>query len=205
MLRTAWKRGTDRAAPTDVHHRLPPPPPPPSRSVEPATPPVPAASQEHLLARAEEMQRQATPAMPPMSPQRAAELMERAYHLEQHGDHGAAAAVFRRAAKAPSHTGVALSEMGRIQRLRGRPQDALSIYKRALHHLDDSRQIAWVYAEIGQLYFSMREDEEAEYYFRRAARLDPRHAGLLERTRSDRFHPDLHDVPTADIELVTLQ
>ncbi|MEZ4335137.1 MAG: tetratricopeptide repeat protein [Sandaracinaceae bacterium] len=188
-----------------MDRRLPPPPPRPR--AEPPTPPEPEplAPQEHLLARAEEMQRQTTPAVPPMSAQRATELMERAYLLERSGDRTAAAAVFRRAAKAPSHTGIALSEMGRIQRLRGRPQDALSIYKRALHHLEDSRQIAWVYAEIGQLYFAMREDEEADYYFRRAARLDPRHAHLLERTRADGLDPDLHDVPTADIELVTLQ
>lgn len=188
----------------DHHRPLPPPPPRAVREPTP-TPPEPFAPLEHLLARAEAMQRQATPAVPPMSPQRATELMEKAYDLERSGDHGAAAAVFRRAAKAPSHTGLALSEMGRLQRLRGRKEDALSIYKRALHHLEDARQIAWVYAEIGQLYFAMREDEEAEYYFRRAARLDPRHAGLLERTRSDRLHPELHDVPTADIELVTLQ
>ncbi len=160
---------------------------------------------EALLARAEEWQKAAVPAMPPMSHQRAAELMERAYRLEREGDPGAAAAVFRRASKAPSHAGVALSEMGRIERLRGRPDEALAIYKRALHHLEDARQIAWVYAEIGQLYFAMREDEEAEYYFRRAARLDARHAGLLERTRSNGLPPELHEADTADIELVTLQ
>ncbi|MCB9593978.1 MAG: tetratricopeptide repeat protein [Sandaracinaceae bacterium] len=189
-----------------MEHRPLPPPPPPSRRSDVSLPALtPSAPLELLLARAEEMQKAATPLVPPMSPQRAAELMGRAYQLEQQGDLSAAAAVFRRAAKAPSHTGAALSEMGRIQRLRGRPQDALSLYKQALHDLTDGRQIAWVYAEIGQLYFAMREDEEAEYYFRRAAKLDPRHVGLLERTRSDRLHPDLHEIETADIDLVTLQ
>ncbi|MBX3270385.1 MAG: hypothetical protein KF729_09005 [Sandaracinaceae bacterium] len=168
---------------------MPPRPPAPRLPCDP--PPAPAAPVEMLLARAEAMLRVVSPTMPPMAPERAAELVERARRLEDAGDREAAIAALSRAAKAPSHAGAALVEIGRLERQAGRAHDALTTYKRALHHVEEPRQLAALFAEIGQLYFAMREDEEAEYYFRRAARLDARHAGLLERTENE-WSAELH-------------
>lgn len=164
-------------------------------------------SRERLLERADEMlPRQELPALPPMRPERADALMAQARRLEAAGECMAAAATLRRAAKAPSHAGLALSEMARVERKRGRTQDAMSLYKHALHHLEDAARMAWVYAELGQLCFALREDDEAQYYFRRAATIDPRYAALLDPTSAEHPVPEsLHELETADLELVTLQ
>jgi len=177
------------------------------RSFSSPDPPRGFDSRDVLLERAESMlPRQELPALPPMRPERAEALMAKARRLEEAGECRAAAATLRRAAKAPSHTGVALSEMARIERKRGRTQDAMSLYKQALHDLTDRARMAWVYSELGQLYFAQREDDEARYYFRRAARIDARYAALLDPTRPERPVPEpLHELETADIELVTLQ
>jgi len=170
-------------------------------------PPPGFESKEQLLERAEAMLPQSElPTLPPMRPERAEELMAQARRLEQTGDCMAAAAVLRRASKAPSHAGVALSEMARVERKRGRTQDAMSLYKQALHHLTDAARIAWVYSELGQLYFALREDTEAQYYFRRAATIDPRYAALLDPTSAEHPIPEgVHELETADIEIVTVQ
>jgi len=132
------------------------------------------------------------------------ELIEHARYLEARGDRVGAAAALRRAAEAPSHTGRALAHLGRVQRKRGRPHDALSTYKAALHHLEAPRELARVYAEIGQLYYAMHEDGEAAYYFRRAAGLDPtqaHHLGSVSRS----IGAGVHQLDTADIDIIRLQ
>ena len=133
----------------------------------------------------------------------AAELLERAQELETRGDLNGASAVLRCVVKAPSHAGRALTELARVEALRGRPHEALSTYKWALHHLEEPRQVAWVYAEIGELYAGMQEGAEAEYYFRRAAGLDPRHVRRLESLSAQEL--DLRASDTVDIDLVTIQ
>lgn len=159
-----------------------------------------------LLARVEQLQSRSVPPapLPPMGPERADGLMAQARTLEETGEDLAAIAAFKRAAAAPSRAGAALCECGRLQRRRGEREEALTTFKHALHHIEDPVWIAWVYAQMGQVYFSMREDEEANYYFRRAASLDRRHDHLLERTASVAT-PDLYSLDTADIELTTLQ
>ena len=159
-----------------------------------------------LLARVEQLQSRSVPPapLPPMSPERADGLMSQARQLEETGDVLAAIAALKRAAAAPSRSGAALSECGRLQRQRGEREEALTTFKHSLHHIEDPTRIAWVYAQMGQLYFSMREDEEATYYFRRAASLDGRYEHLLERTASVAT-PELHSLDTAEIELTTLQ
>lgn len=143
--------------------------------------------------------------LPPMNSIQAEALMDRARLLEETGDLSAAITVLDRARKAPSHACIALFEKGRLQRRRGQRPEALMTFKRALHDTEDPKRIAMIYAAMGQLYFAMREDEEATYYFRRAASMDRQFAYLLERTMSAENAIDLHALETADIDITTLQ
>lgn len=164
-------------------------------------------SLEILVARAVTMQSESAPVelLPPLDGQLAHRLMERARRFEETGDLSAAIALLERAREAPSHAAAALCEKGRLQRRRGERPEALWTFKRALHHVEDVERTAWIYAEMGQVYFTMREDEEATYYFRRAASMDRRYAHLLERTRSNDDPIDVHALDTADIDITTLQ
>jgi len=209
------------AAPTSrpdrgPRHELLPPPPPAPRAPRPRA----EAAEERggalvidperddlaleLLARADRMKPAGVPRrLPALSPRAAAELLTRGARAEEDGDHELAFRLYGEAQSAPACAGAARLAYGRLERALGQRQRAISTFKEALHHTTaDPGLTACLYAELGELYWAMGEDDEADYYRRRAVGLDPSHAPLL-RSRP-RPPSDVHELNTRDLDLALI-
>lgn len=193
-------------------------PPPPRRASHPeqgTRPDLPASladleleddddsedSTLELIARAEQMKpARVPPRVPDLSEAAGADMFARAQRAELDGDHDLAFRLYKEASEAPSHAASARLAYGRLERALGRRQRAISTYKEALHFTGDRALTACLYAELGQLYWAMGEDEEADYYHRRAAALDPSLGGL----RRERAESDIHELNTKDLDLARI-
>lgn len=158
-----------------------------------------------LIARAEQIKPARVPRrVPDLSPDAASQMMNEARRAEEDGDHDRAFLLYRDAAQVPARASEALLAYGRLERSLGRRQQAATTFKDALHRTGDRRLSAEIYAELGQLYWAMREDEEAEYYYRRAARLDPSFAPLLESREKQAIQSDVLELDTRDLDLARI-
>ncbi|MGE3632511.1 MAG: tetratricopeptide repeat protein [Sandaracinaceae bacterium] len=163
-------------------------------------PPPPRPRTTELLALADQLRPPKVPArLPELSRDAGIRLLAEGRRAEEDGDHDRAFAKFHEATLCPAVAGEALLASGRLERSLGRRQQAVSTLKDALHRCADDRTLSGLlFAEIGQLYWAMGEDDEAEYYVRRAAAINPALAAPL-RPRAPTS--DVHELHTRDLDI----
>lgn len=143
-----------------------------------------------LLAEIEHLEQRVRASHRPVD--RSAEF-ERARALRQHGDLSEAAQAYEQAGEDPRYAGEAMGEASRIYLQLGQVRSAITLAKRALHHVvGDSEKTLELMIAIGAAYERLGNLKEAEYYFRRVVRIDPSRTDLLRR-----LHDPGAGVPTA--------